>query len=219
MHIMNKAKDPEIRITYDRAFFLFIAGSIIGVILEGLYTMAAKGTWENHVVSIFLPLNPLYGAGAVLLYIGNALLKARSIIVKAAILTFLSTILELLCGLFLRDRLGMRAWDYSGLFMNYDGLISLRFSIAWAAAAAAFCKASPYIDKLLCRIRGRRIHMLCIMLTILTLLDLSLAFASITRWSRRHYGSASESFIGNAIDKAADDQWMENRFVEWRFIL
>lgn len=215
---MNENKKTEIRITYDRAFYLFIAGGIIGVILEGLYTLAVKGTWETHVVSAFLPINPLYSAGAVILYIGNALLGNKSIIAKAAILASISTFLELICGIFLRDKLGMRAWDYSDLFMNYDGLISLGFSFVWASAAAIFCLIAPYLDKLLGKLKGRAMHIVCIVLTILTILDLSLAYASISRWSKRHYEKADGSFAGKLLDKTADDEWMTKRFVEWRFI-
>ena len=52
-------------ITYRKLFWLFLIGSVTGVVLEGLFCLVSKGAWETHVVSVYLPLNPLYGIGAV----------------------------------------------------------------------------------------------------------------------------------------------------------
>lgn len=57
------------QLTYDKLFWLFIAGSILGVIIEGVFCQIAKGHWESHVVSVYGSFNILYGAAAVLFYV------------------------------------------------------------------------------------------------------------------------------------------------------
>ncbi len=119
----TKAVAPHSASRYEKAFWLFIFGCIAGVIIEGMFCLVTKGRWESHVVSVYGAFNLLYGAGAVLFYLGADRMHEKPLIVKAVVLMIIATVLELLCGLFLRDFLGMRAWDYTNSFLNYKGLL------------------------------------------------------------------------------------------------
>ncbi len=99
----------EKTITYTKLFCLFLAGSVLGVLIEGIFCLISKGHWETHVVSVIAPYNILYGLGAVLFYVGAVKLQHKPLAVQIAIMTFLGTVLELVCGLLLRYGLGMRA--------------------------------------------------------------------------------------------------------------
>lgn len=99
----------EKTITYTKLFCLFLAGSVLGVLIEGIFCLISKGHWETHVVSVIAPYNILYGLGTVLFYVGAVKLQHKPLAVQIAIMTFLGTVLELVCGLLLRYGLGMRA--------------------------------------------------------------------------------------------------------------
>lgn len=99
----------EKTITYTKLFCLFLAGSVLGVLIEGIFCLISKGHWETHVVSVIAPYNILYGLGAVLFYVGAVKLQHKPLAVQIAIMTFLGAVLELVCGLLLRYGLGMRA--------------------------------------------------------------------------------------------------------------
>lgn len=99
----------EKTITYTKLFCLFLAGSVLGVLIEGIFCLISKGHWKTHVVSVIAPYNILYGLGAVLFYVGAVKLQHKPLAVQIAIMTFLGTVLELVCGLLLRYGLGMRA--------------------------------------------------------------------------------------------------------------
>lgn len=131
-HVINHEDSP---ITYRKLFWLFLIGSVIGVLLEGLFCLISKGAWETHVVSVYLPINPLYGAGAVLFYVGAVRLQNKNIWCRVLFMTLSATVLELICGLLIRYALGMKAWNYENNFMNYHGIICLGFSLAWGIAA------------------------------------------------------------------------------------
>lgn len=214
-----RAADGQISLTYEKAFWLFICASIAGVIIEGLFCLFSKGRWESHVVSVFGAFNTLYGAGAVIFYTGSALMQRHHVLIRTAVLTAAATLLELISGIILRDRLGMEAWDYHSNFMNYRGLICLSFTLSWGAAALLFSIFSHRIDLLLCRLKGPAWRISCILMSIFMALNILLTSAVIARWSSRHYGYAAENAVSRIIDRAAPDEWMSSRFMEWRFII
>lgn len=205
-------------ITYDKLFWLFLLGSVAGVIIEGVFTLVTQGHWESHVVSIFGTFNILYGFGGVLYYVGSVRLSHKPLYMRVLIMTLSATILELLSGLLLRDWLGMRAWNYEHNFLNYKGLICLSFSTLWGIAAFVICKLSPYISKILNRIHGKYWHIMCVVLSVLMLIDISMTAISIARWSGRHYGIAAHSNFMKQIDIETPDDWMQSRFMEWKFL-
>lgn len=208
----------EETIAYTKLFWLFLAGSVAGVIIEGLFCLVAKGHWETHVVSVLAPYNILYGLGAVLFYIGAVKLQSKPLAVQIVIMTVFATTLELLCGLLLRHVLGMRAWDYSHSFMNYKGIICLGFSAVWGVAAYAFARLAPHIEVLLKHCTGKPWQAACTVLSFIIVLDLCMTGTSILRWSERHYGVPAQTKIQKELDTEAPDDWMQKRFVEWKFL-
>lgn len=206
------------KITYDKLFWLFMAGSLIGVLVEGSFCLILRGKWESHVVSMVGPFNALYGAGAMLFYCISSLLRKRKLITKVVIITVIATVLELLCGILLEDVLGMKAWDYSNAFLNYKGHICLYFTLGWAIAGLVFCLLFNKVDALLCKMHVKALHIICIVLSVLMAVNIVLTAACIVRWSERHYNKAPDTKIGKIIDTYAPDDLMKSRFVEWFFV-
>lgn len=206
------------QITYYKLFWLYLAGGIAGVIIEGIFCLVTKGHWESHVVSVFGTFNVLYGLGAVLLYVGAVKLKDKNIFVRVVLLTMTATILELLSGLLLKYGLGMRAWNYANKFLNYKGLICLSFSLMWGVAAFIICKVYPYINICLSKLRGRKWNIACVVFTVVLVVDLLLTGVSMVRWSERHYGIRPIFKIVKQFDILAPDEWMQARFMEWKFL-
>lgn len=214
----NIAKEKDDLITFNNLFWLFLIGSVMGVIIEGVYCIVTKGKWESHVISACLPFNALYGMGAVLFYVGAVKLKEKKLWIRIISMTVAATFLELICGLFLRDFLGMRAWNYAHHFMNFKGLICLEFSLAWAVAALCFCKLYPYISKFLIMISNKKQNCFCVIGSAVLAMDMLLAGIFIIRWSDRHYGFKAETKFEKELDIEAPDEWMESRFMDWHFL-
>lgn len=206
------------KITYDKMFWLFIVSSVLGVIIEGLFCLIRNGRWESHVVSVFGAFNILYGFSAVLFYIGAATLKRKTIFSKTVILMLGATSLELICGLILKNALGMRAWDYQNSILNYKGLICVPFMLVWGLAGCGFCILYPYIASVLDRFVKKIPHYACVVCSLFMIFNLGLTGLSIIRWSERHYNVASSSALQTYLDKETPDWWMSKRFVEWKFL-
>ena len=68
----------------------------------------------------------------------------------------------------------MRAWNYYHNFMNYQGLICLKFSLSWGVAAWLFCLLCPKIDKLLSFGKGKAYKIICSVLTVFMIINVGL---------------------------------------------
>lgn len=86
------------QIIYADLFWLFMAGSLLGVLIEGVFCVFRYGHWETHTVAVWGPFCIIYGIGAVVLYIGAVLLEGKSYILQFVIFTFAATVIEYLCG-------------------------------------------------------------------------------------------------------------------------
>lgn len=207
------------RVAYVELVWLYTAGSILGVLFEGLHTLIRYGQWESHVVSLTLPLCALYGLGAVGCYLGYRLLPRKRYVLQFLFFTAVGTVLELAAGLLLEFLFGMRAWNYSYKPFNFRGHICLSASIGWGVAGAAFSFASGRpLDSLFSRTRSRVHKILTVLLWIYVIADLFLTGACILRWSRRHFFKSARTGFGRWLDRTFPDAFMKKRFCEWRFL-
>lgn len=213
---MDKLDRP---IVYADLFWLFMAGSLLGVLIEGVFCVFHYGRWETHTVAVWGPFCIIYGIGAVVLYIGAILLRGKNRIVQFAIFAVAATVVEYLCGALLKYGLNMRAWDYSRAFLNVDGLICPTFTIGWGVAGLAFSEwCVPTLRTLLTKMNGVGWNIACICLSVFMTVNLLVTSVCIFRWSQRHQGIAPRNSIEQYIDETWDDNRMQTRFCEWRFI-
>ncbi len=206
------------KLSYDRVFWIFLIGCIIGVLIEGIFKFLGSFYWESHVVCMWGWLNPLYGAAAAGFYIGAAKMRKRSYIFKVLVMMVIATALELAAGLLLKYTIGMRAWSYDDLFLNLDGMICPLFALIWGLLAAIIMLFMPKIDKGMRFFDHKSLKIMSYVLTVFLIANFSLTVMSISRWSARHYGIQSDTQIGAFLDRIAPDEWMSNRFVEWEFL-
>lgn len=87
---------------------------------------------------------PLYGVGGCVLYFLSGL-KLRVLpyeFLRVAVILLLAmlvmTLIELVGGLIAVKMFHVRLWDYSGEWMNFQGLICPKFSLFWGLICAAY---------------------------------------------------------------------------------
>src|SRR3989344_2915640 len=107
---------------------IFCVASLLGWILEVLYALVTKKKLINRGF-LFGPYLPIFGFGIVLLYILFSL--NINIFLKILFGGFLVTLIELFTGLFFINFYNLRLWDYSNEFLNFKGIICLKYSIYW----------------------------------------------------------------------------------------
>lgn len=113
------------------SIFNFILYSIIGWLIEGLYSYVVSGNF-NKEGFMKGPYKPMYVTAFTLLVLCDKYLDIN-IELKLILYFIVPTAVEFISGYLLKEVFNKQYWDYSNLKMNYKGLITLRFSIYWFA--------------------------------------------------------------------------------------
>lgn len=218
MENKNLEKNYDVKITYYKLFWLFMLGSILGVILEGVWSIIRRGAWETHVVTIWEPLCIIYGIGLIVFYIASKYFKKYNVVLQFFLYLIVGSLLEYACGALLLNRLGMRAWNYRKQFLNINGHISLRMAIIWGILGVLFSYALPYIDKFLNKLNKRFLNIFSIVFGVFVAADLVFSSVCMVRWRDRHNGIDASNKLEIYIDNKYDNEFMENRYMEWWFV-
>ena len=206
-------------IAYENMFWLFMIGSVLGVILEGIWCLIRTGHWETHVVSMWGPFCIIYGFGAVGLYLGSVRLKNKSLITQFLVFSLIAAVFEYACSWVLEYWLHMKAWDYSRHFLNIEGRVSLKMTVLWGALGIVFSRwLVPVIDKMFDRMQAKFWKAACIFMSVFLAVNLSLTAMCLVRWRDRHEGITPKNRVERVIDETYDDNKMEKRFCEWSFM-
>lgn len=207
------------RITYPKLFWLFIFGSLFGVVFEGFFCLFKYGAWETHVVSVWGPFCIIYGIGAVLLYVCSVRFESKNILARFLSYAVIASAVEYLCGVILKYGLNMEAWNYSGNFWNIDGIICLKMTLVWGSAGILFSRyAVPSLEKVFAKMEGKGWKIACTCFSVFMAINLTLTGVCIVRWAQRHKEDVADNRVEEYIDEKYNDTYMQTRFMEWRFL-
>ena len=206
-------------LTYQEVFWLFMTGSILGVVIEGCWCYFRHGKWETHVVALWGPFNIVYGFGIIAFYLGCTALHAKPVWLRIVTLAFAGAVVEYLCGWVIRVSLRMKAWDYRNHFLNLQGLISPKMTLIWGLFGMLFDRFLYFpLQAFLSRLTGYGWRILCGVLSAFLVINLLCTAICVIRWAMRHRGRSPISWIGRVIDRNYPDIWMERKFCNWRFM-
>ena len=156
---MNKEKLVETEQLSEKQKLLlyFFTYSFLGWILETAYCILTLGVFNKRGF-LYGPVCPIYGFGAILLIECLKKIKTNSF-GKFFISMIAFTIFEYVVSVVLESLFGLRWWDYTGEPFNFQGRISLAFSIAWGIIGVIFVdKIHPFIKRKLERYTIRFPH-------------------------------------------------------------
>ena len=153
-------KDP----IHDRMRFIgiliwgFVLASLIGWIYEEICGLVVYGHLMERGI-LWLPLCPIYGFGAWLLYACTR--KMKSIVWIIPVAGIVSGIFEYICSYILEEYFHLYLWSYEGWIFSINDRISLLSCLFFGILAAWFQKAIlPFLQ--FC---GRKISLLIFMST------------------------------------------------------
>ena len=155
-------------------FLIFLIGCLVGWIYEEIFYWFAEGVLRNRGI-LYGPWLPIYGIGALGIYALKPLKQHPVLLFLFCILV--TGVVEYIIGYVGIRFLGLRLWDYRGLFLNIDGIICLRSVISFGIMGLVFhYLLEPIGEKLFCRIPKHIIHTGCLILIALFLTDSILSF-------------------------------------------
>lgn len=158
-----------------RILAYFIIYSVVGYIIETIFGIITKGTWESRQSFLYGPFCAIYGLGAAIMII--FLHKYSKNYTRLFIGGFIvGSIVEYLVSWIGEMLLGVKWWDYSDMPLNINGRICVYFSIFWGFLALYLIASfNPRIDRLINWIKSKlsvkALEVLTTTVTILLLVD------------------------------------------------
>ncbi len=154
MEKVEQATKPKKRFklfgyTIWRILAYFIIYSVLGYIIETIFGIITKGTWESRQSFLYGSFCGIYGLGAVIMILSlqyfnqnNNRLFWGGFLVGSIIEYVVSWIGEIL--------LNVKWWDYSNMPLNLNGRICVFFSIFWGLLAIYLMSyINPKVDRLI----------------------------------------------------------------------
>ena len=124
-------------------FFIY---AFLGWIIETAFCILTTGNFTKRGF-LYGPICPIYGFGAILLIECLKNIKTNTV-GKFFVGMIAFTIFEYIVSVVLENLFGLRWWDYTDKPFNFQGRISLSFSIAWGILGVIFVeKIHPFITK------------------------------------------------------------------------
>lgn len=135
----NKLSQKQEMLLY---FFIY---ATLGWILEIVYCIVTLGVFNKRGF-LYGPLCPIYGFGAIMLIQSLKSIKTNTL-GKFFIAMIVFTAFEYVVSVVLEDLFGLRWWDYTNEVLNFQGRISLPYSIAWGIIGVIFVeKIHPFVE-------------------------------------------------------------------------
>ena len=148
-------------------FLIFLTGCFAGWVYEEIFYWITEGMLRNRGI-LYGPWLPIYGIGALGIYA----LKPWK---KNPVLLFLlcavvTGVVEYIIGFAGIHLLGMRLWDYRGLFLNIGGIICFRSVVSFAVMGLVFhYLLEPAAERMIRKANPNVIQIGCLLLALLFL--------------------------------------------------
>lgn len=134
-------------LTIWRILAYFIIYSVVGYIIETIFSIITKGTWESRQSFLYGPFCAIYGLGAsiMIIFLHKYTKKYNTLFFGGFII---GSITEYLVSLFGEMMLGVKWWDYSNMPLNINGRICVYFSLFWGFLALYLIASfNPKVDR------------------------------------------------------------------------
>ena len=221
-HYRQIAKDSRQKrgLSFPTLFWLFIAGSLLGFVMEGVWHFLRKGTWGFRVATLWGPFCVIYGVGAVTMYLIALLVEKRRPLVQFIAFALAGSAVEYLSSLFQEAAFGTVSWNYSHHAINIGGRISLRMTLIWGMIGMVLMYGIlPLLLSTFNRMRLTSRMTLCRGAAAFMCINLLITSIALMRWQERVQSAAPAS---NAIEAYMDRTWpderMQERFPNMEFV-
>lgn len=203
---------------YRTLFWLFVAGSVVGFILEGVFAIIKRGAWENHSALVWGPFCIVYGIGACAMYLVSKALNDRSFLEQFLMFALAGSVVEYVCSFLQEHFFGSKSWDYSDRFMNIRGRICLQMTLIWGFLGLTFVRLIfPSLIKLTESFEIHTPRILCAAFAVFMVVNLLVSAAAVLRWQERRLGIPPDNRIEEYLDEKYGEDVMERVYGNMEF--
>ena len=145
----NKKKFTILGFSIWRIFAYFIIYSLLGYVIETIFGIITKGTWESRQSFLYGPFCAIYGVGAVIMIVFLQYFnKTNNSLFWGGFLV--GSITEYVISFLGQKIFNVIWWDYSNMPLNVNGRVCVFFSIFWGLLGIYLITyINPKIDRLI----------------------------------------------------------------------
>lgn len=202
------------KIDFQEVFYIFVATSIFGWLIEFLFFYFWRGIFVNHSSLVIGPFSLAYGFGGALL---TLLLynEEKSSLKKIFAMSFLSaTLLEYIMSFGMELLMGFCAWDYSNLPLNINGRVCLLYSLFWGFLGIFWIKIIyPFFHKHLKKLNNQFGKFFMYFLLVFFLFDALLTISAFKRMKEEIKGIAPKNKYEEFLDTHFGYEYLNDMYI------
>ena len=210
-------RDPSgkgyIALDFFNVFWLFVVGSVFGLVVETIYHVAIYHEWQDRAGLLWGPFSPIYGCGAVILTVClNRLWKANPLLLFCTS-AVIGGAFEYFVSWFMQVAFGIRAWDYTGQWLSIDGRTSGKYMVFWGVLGLLWMRLIlPRLLALINRIPWKVRYSLTAICFTLLVVDAAMTLMALDAWYGRVSGTTVDSPVTRFFAEHFNDAYMQHRF-------
>lgn len=192
---------------FNLGVLIFTIGSVFGTYYEQifmyvtLYIHQGIKLWLPRSGLIYGPLSPIYGAGALLVFIMICRWRNKKWYEYFVYGFFIGGVLEYVMAVGQELLFGTRSWDYSDKYLNIGGKTTIPYMFVWGAIVVAFIYlVFPLIFKLYKLIPRKIGDIVFKILAIFLIFDILISGIAVYRQNLRRHGIEPRNFIERYCD-------------------
>ena len=205
----------NLRFGWYQAIFIFVVGSVGGLLLEEVWMLVTAGVTQSRVGLVWGPFSPIYGFGAVALTKITFFLRRHGAgdIKVFLVSALVGGVLEQITGWAMAELFDAQSWTYLYLPDHITQWVAWRFLVMWGLLGVVWARfVMPWI---LCHIgepTTRRQVVFVIILAVYLTLDIAMTLACFGRRVRRDAGYPAATVFEEWVDENYTDQFMSEKF-------
>lgn len=204
-----------LKIDYFTMFWLFVAGSIIGLGVETIYHLIVFGGWESRAGLVWGPFSPIYGSGAVLLTMFlNRYYHSHNLVIFLVSMV-VGSALEYVTSWGMETFWGAIAWDYTGTFGSIQGRTNFFFGMMWGMLGLVWVRIiMPVVKRIFSHIdsKNRIVRVFTVLMSVFMAVNIVCTCLALDRESQRKAGIPATNPIQTFCDDVFPSTYLEARF-------
>lgn len=210
------------RMIFYQAVILFVVGCVFGTYWEEIMhlvtTFWATGTpeWESRRGLVYGPFSPVYGIGAVLIYLIFYLSKAKKWVCFVGGAVF-GGVLEYVLSVLQEWIFGTRSWDYADRLLDIGGRTTIPYMIVWGALVFIVVRwICSFIDEVCRKTDEKKLQWFCVGLAVFLTIDVVISVAAVWRQTERRMGDPANTKIEQILDRKFPDERLQRIYSNTR---
>lgn len=200
------------RMMFNQIVLVFAIGCIFGTYYEEILTLCknffANGTieWFSRRGMVYGPFSPVYGLGAVGIYLAFYRTQANW---KICLLggALAGGFFEYVLSLLQEWIFNTRSWNYDDRLLNIGGRTTIPYMIFWGILVVVAAHwLFPLLEGAYERLKGRWLNRFCIGLAIFLVFDATMSVAATLRQTERREGNPADTRVEAFLDRHFPDE-------------